>query len=102
MKNLRKQNPQLKYFRQNSAQKPERWWDLDVDTRVQLCAQFILLPVLEKKSSLEPELLEQVMPAAVDLERQASTLLQETPNLFVTIRDLLEKTTALFLLPQDD
>lgn len=98
MKNLRKQHPLLKSFRQQSLQPAASWAGLDPNTRLDLCTQFILLPLLEANKPISQELLEQTLPAAVDLSTQASHLLQEQAMPFISIRDLLEKTTSLFLL----
>lgn len=102
MKNLRIKNPQLNEFRQRTRQAAGSWWDLNLDTRVNLCAQFIFLPVLEKNKTISLEMIDKVMPAAVDLERQASALLEEESSLFITIKDLLEQTAGLFLLSEGD
>jgi hypothetical protein len=102
MKNLRQKNPLLVAFRKAVAAPAADWVHLDHNQRIDLCVQFLLLPILEKKQTLTPQLQDAMMPSAVDLERQASALLAEQPQLFTQIRDLLAKTTALFLLPTDE
>lgn len=100
MKNLRKKNPLLQQFKDQIQQPVGGWLNLESNTRLELCIQYLLLPLLQKNKPLSPEMLQAMMPAAVDLERQASTLVQETPASFSTIESLLEQVTALFLLPE--
>lgn len=102
MKNLRKKNPLLAAL-QDTLQRPATDWpELPLQTRIDCCAQFLLLPVLKKQAGLSVEMHDKIMPVAVDLERQASALLQDQPRLFKTIRDLLDKTTALFLMATEE
>lgn len=98
MKNLRKQHPLLKPFRDKVKQPVSAWSASNANDNIELCAQFILLPLIEANKTITPELITQTMPAAVDLERQASSLLADGTLNFVSIRDLLEKTTSLFLI----
>lgn len=103
MKDLRKpRHPLLKSFQAMAKQAPDKWLDLEQSTRLDFCAQYLLLPVLKKGRGPSPEMLTQIMPSAIDIERQASALLQEAPQGFSDIQDLVEKTVALFLLAGDD
>ncbi len=98
MKNLRKQHPLLKPFRQQIQKPVSEWSQSDRQVNIETCTQFILLPLIEANKELTKELIDQTLPAAVDLERQASMLLEEGLLKFSTIRDLLEKTTSLYLI----
>ncbi len=103
MKNLRKpRHPLLTSFQAMAKQAPSKWWDLEQRTRLDFCAQYLLLPVLKKGRGPTPEMLSQIMPSAIDIERQAGALLEEAPEGFSDIQDLVEKTVALFLLASDD
>ncbi|HEY9844102.1 MAG TPA: hypothetical protein V6D23_26765 [Candidatus Obscuribacterales bacterium] len=102
MKNLRKSNPLLQAFRQQTKQKAEFWPSLDLQLRIDLCVQFIVLPLIESGKPLTQELIDQTLPVAVDLERQVSALLAEGRLLFSTIRDLLEKTVGLYLVGEGE
>ena len=101
MKNLRKAHPLLKPFRQQTQQDATSWPGLDLNTRIDLCSQFVLLPLIENNKTLSQDLLDQTLPAAIDLERMASSLLDEGQIPFHSIRDLLDKTTSLFLMTED-
>lgn len=98
MKNLRKQHPLLKPFRQQIQQPVSAWSNSDRQVNIEICTQFILLPLIEANKDITKQLIDQTLPAAVDLERQASAMLDEGMLKFTTIRDLLEKTTSLFLI----
>lgn len=99
MKNLRQpRHPLLASFKAMAKQPAEKWWDLEQSTRLDFCAQYLLLPMLKKGQNPTPDMLTQIMPSAVDIERQASMLLQEKPTLFKTIHAMIEQTAALFLL----
>jgi len=100
MKNLRKKNPLLQQFKDQSCQPVAQWLTLETAARLDLCIQFLLLPVIQKSKPISPEMMQAMMPAAVDLERQATSLAQETPASFKTIHDLLGQVTALFLMPE--
>ena len=100
MKNLRKKNPLLQQFKDQSRQSVDQWLAMDTPARLDLCIQFLLLPVIQKSKPISQEMMQAMMPAAVDLERQATTLVQETPTNFQTIHDLLGQVTALFLMPE--
>lgn len=102
MKNLRKAHPLLKPFRQQTQQAATIWAGLELNTRIDLCSQFILLPLIESNQTLSKELLDQTLPAAIDLERMASSLLAEGGIPFHSIRDLLDKTTSLYLVGGDE
>ena len=101
MKNLRKAHPLIKPFRQQTQQDASVWPGLDLNTRIDLCSQFILLPLIENNKTLNQDLLDQTLPAAIDLERMASSLWDEGQIPFHSIRDLLDKTTSLFLMTED-
>lgn len=99
MKDLRKpKHPLLTSFKAMARQPTEKWLELEQSTRLDFCAQYLLLPMLKKGQSPTPEMLAQIMPSAVDIERQASSLLQEQPQSFKSIETLVEQTVALFLL----
>lgn len=85
-----------------AKQPTQKWWDLEQSTRLDFCAQYLLLPMLKKGRGPTPEILSQIMPSAIDIERQASALLEESPQGFADIQELVEKTVALFLLAGDD
>ena len=85
-----------------AKQPVEKWATLEHSTRLDFCIQYLLLPVLKKGKGFTPEMLEQITPSAVDLERQASALAAEHPEMFAHIQALVEQTTALFLLPETD
>lgn len=102
MKNLRKKNPQLAALQERLKSPVTDWPELPLSERIALCVQFLLLPVLKQQAGLSTELHDKIMPVAVDLERQASALLAEQPKLFKQIQDLLDKTTALFLMATED
>lgn len=101
MKNLRDKNPLLKAYHQAVRQPVSHWPELELQARIDLCVQFLLLPAIRKDKSLKASVVEAILPSAVDLERQASALYQEQPALFQQIEDLLEKTTGLFLMITD-
>lgn len=102
MKNLRKKNPQLQALREQLQAPAAQWRELSQAERLSCCVQFLLLPVLEKGQPLTPELVESVTPAATDVMLQAGLLLEQTPQLFQTVRQLIEGTVSLFLLPEED
>lgn len=103
MKDLRQpRHPLLTSFKAMAKQPAEKWWDLEHSTRLDFCAQYLLLPVLKKGKGLTPEMLSQIMPSAIDIERQAGALLQEQPDLFVTIKDVVEQTVSLFMMADPD
>lgn len=99
MKDLRQpRHPLLTSFKAMAKQPAKKWLDLEQNTRLDFCAQYLLLPLLKKGEGPTPEMLEQIMPSAVDIERQASALLQERTTTFKSIQALVEQTVALFLL----
>lgn len=98
MKNLRKFHPLLKPFREATKQKASNWPEIELQTRIELALQFILLPLIEGNKEITQALHDQTLPVAVDLERAASSLLKEGGIPFSTIRDLLEKTAGMFLM----
>ncbi len=100
MKNLRKKNPLYQQFKDQTQKPASAWLERDLNARLDLCIQYLLLPVIQKSKPISPEMMQAMMPAAVDLERQASTLAQESPASFKSIHDLLEQVTALFLMPE--
>lgn len=103
MRNLRKpRHPLITSFQAMAKQPTQKWWDLEQSTRLDFCAQYLLLPMLKKGRGPTPEMLSQIMPSAIDIERQASALLEEAPQGFADVQELVEKTVALFLLAGDD
>lgn len=99
MKDLKKtRHPLLSSFKAMAKQPAEKWKDLEQSTRLDFCAQYLLLPMLKKGQGPTPDMLAQIMPSAVDIERQASALLQEQPQSFKTVQSLVEQTVALFLM----
>ena len=99
MRNLRQpRHPLLTSFKAMAKQPAKKWMDLEQSTRLDFCAQYLLLPMLKKGQGPTPEMLSQIMPSAVDIERQASALLQEHAALFKNIQALVEQTVALFLV----
>ena len=73
------------------------WPEMDADTRARLCALFLLQDELKKGKAPTADSLSQVMPAATDFARQATTLAENQPEAFTSVRNLLEDTQALFV-----
>lgn len=101
MRNLREKNPAYRALKSELQQQLSVWQKLEEQARVELCARFLLLTEIKNKKDLSPALLAQVMPSAINLERQASLMLQENTNDFVHVEALLQYTKSLFSAEED-
>lgn len=102
MKNLRKSNPQLKALQTQLQAPASTWTALSLHEQTELCLQFLALPLLKKEGEIPPAIRQVLAPSAADLTPQVQQLYREMPQAFDKIRDLLEKTTSLFLVPEED
>ncbi|MGE3726247.1 MAG: hypothetical protein AB7I41_11895 [Candidatus Sericytochromatia bacterium] len=106
MKNLRKHtqasNPQLKALHTQLQAPVAGWADLSQSEQTELCLHYLALPLLQKEGALSPAVRQVLAPSAADLAPQVSQLYSEMPSQFATVHDLLDKTTALFLISEQD
>ena len=102
MKNLRKSNPLLKALQNQLSSPADTWNNLDQAAQIELCLQFLALPLLKKTGEISLAIRQVLAPSATDLAPQVSQLYREMPHQFVKLQDLLEKTTSLFVIAQED